>query len=374
MHATHQYSSYPTRRNDRQRDVHKRSRPREKKKNPSVCFNDIHEDLHTSIDSFKSLHTLKLTPAAEIEHVITHILNVSSEDYRLLGKLTVFTDSSGKAYPLDAWKEIIIRTNLAMKTCVNGKMIKTYYVDDTLQSAQAPSGTHVFAVPREITENLIQDALRDANNVYWNPKHRANKTIHIIESSPSPACNMLFYPGCGKQNPSIKDVFQVLFAEAPALARYSMIYLKLIKDILKLDDGEEELVNMCLNHYDPNAAINPHVDTVGTFNGTLGPIFTVAMGASDKMVDLLPVLRPDSFKPMRIFTKPNELLLMDGEVRALWAHSKPLNYPYDQFTLVFKCPEFKNKTHEIPFEYEGNNLVIPCHYATPFKSKSDALP
>ena len=377
MHENHRYNPYPERRcsrhHDRRHDMRECSRPREKQA-LSARFNDIHEDLHRSIDSFKSVLTLKLTPAVEVEHVITHLLKVSSEDYRLLGKLTVYTDSSGKVYPLDSWMEIVRRVNLAMKTCVNGRMIKTYYADDTLQPAQAPGGTHVFAVPREITETLIQDALKDANNVYWNPKHRANKFIHMTESSAPPACNMLFYPGCGGRNPSIKDVFQVLFTEAPALARYTMIYFRLIKDILKLEDGEEELVNLCLNHYDPNAAINPHVDTVFMFNGTLGPIFTVAMGASDKMVDLLPVLRPDTCKPMRIFTKPNELMLMDGEVRTLWAHSKPLNYPYEQFTLVFKCPEFKNKTQEIPFEYDGNKLVIPCHYETPFKPKSDEVP
>ena len=348
------------------------SRPREKPE--PVRFSDIHDDLYRSIDRFESVQTLQLTPAVEVEHVITHLLTVSSEDYRLLGKLTAYTDSSGKVYPLDSWMEIVRRTNLAMKTCEKGKIVKTYCSDDTHQPARAPNGTHVFAVPREITESLIQDALRDANNLFWNPRHRANKDIHMVDPMPSPSCNMLFYPGCSKRNKSLKDVFQVLFADAPALARYSMIYLRLIKDILKLDDGEEESMHLCLNRYDPNSAINPHVDTVFLFDGTLGPIFTVAMGASDKLVDLLPVLRPDNFKPVRVFTKPNEFLLMDGEARTLWAHSKPYNYPYEQFTLVFKCPEFKTKTHEIPFECEGNNLVIPCHYVSPFKSKSEAAP
>jgi hypothetical protein len=190
MPANHRYNPYPERQHDRHhdrwQDMREFYRPREKQA-PSVRFNDIHEDLHRSIDSFKSVLTLKLTPAVEVEHVITHLLNVSSEDYRLLGKLTVYTDSSGKVYPLDSWMEIVRRVNLAMKTCVNGKMIKTYYADDTLQRAQAPGGTHVFAVPREITETLIQDALKDADNVYWNPKHRANKFIHMIEPSGQPS-------------------------------------------------------------------------------------------------------------------------------------------------------------------------------------------
>ncbi len=71
----------------------------------------------------------------KVEHVITHLLTVSSEDYRLLGKLTACTDSSGKVYPLDSWMEIVLRTNLEMKTCVKGKIIKTYCSDDMHQPA-----------------------------------------------------------------------------------------------------------------------------------------------------------------------------------------------------------------------------------------------
>jgi hypothetical protein len=132
-------------------------------------------------------------------------------------------------------------------------------------------------------------------------------------------------------------------------------------------------VSMALNHYDPMAAINPHVDTVYMFNGTLGPIFTVAMGPSEKLLDLIPVLLPDTYKPVRIFSKPNEIMLMDGEARTLWAHSKPLNYPHEQFTLVFKCPEYRTKTHTIPFQYEGTRLSIPYHYTSPSSDWAQSL-
>jgi hypothetical protein len=326
-----------------------------------------------SFNCYDHIERLKLSPPEEVKHVITHLLTAVSEDYRLLGKLTAFTDSDGKIYPLDTWMEVVRRTNLAMKTCVKGKMIKTFFLDDTHQPGPTPSGLHIFAVPREITECLIQGALKDADNLYWNPKHRMNNRIHMGKNMPNPACNMLFYPSGGGKNLFIKDVFQILFAEAPALAMYALMYLSLMRDILRLNNDDMQSVNMCLNHYDPNAAINPHVDTVFTFNGTLGPIFTVAMGPSEKMVDFLPVLLPDSYKPVRVFSKPNELMLMDGEARTLWAHSKPWNYPQEQYTLVFKCPEFRTKTGEIPFEYEGNRLTIPYHYASPYEAKSDPI-
>lgn len=325
-----------------------------------------------SITCFQDLKNLELGKPTRVENVIAHVLKVMSEEYRLLGKLTAYTDSNGNSCPLDHWNEIIRRTNFTLKTCVNGKMIiKTYYADDTSEPTKPPKGMHIFAPPREITQDLIQDALHDAREIYWNPVHRANKDIHITKNTPSPACNMLFYTGCPHREPNIKNVFKILFTHAPALATYALIYVRMMMDILRLDIEEMESIYMALNHYDPDAAINPHIDTVYPFKGKLGPIFTVAMGQSEKMIDLLPVLLPDSHQPMRIFSKPNELMLMDGEVRTLWAHSKPWNYPHEQFTIVFKCPEFQTKTHETEIEYEGHKLTIPYHYVSPFEQLKD---
>jgi alkylated DNA repair dioxygenase AlkB len=317
---------------------------------------------------------LKLTDPKEVEHVKTHLLTVMSEEYRLLGKLTAYIDTDGKTYPLDSWSEIVRRTNLCMKTCVKGRMIKTFFSDDTQQPACVPSGIHIFAVPCEITEGLIRAALRDAHNIYWSPRHRANDVIHSSKHMLSPACNMMFYTGCGRKSPDIRDVFEILFAEVPALARYALIYLRMIQNVLRLNYEDMQTVNLCINHYDPGAAINPHVDTVYPFKGTLGPIFTVAMGKSQKMMDMLPVLLPDSYNPVRIFSEPDEMMLLDGEARTLWAHSKPWNFPHEQYTLVFKCPEYHTKTHDVPFEYEGNHLVIPYHYVSQVKSNDEPLP
>lgn len=130
---------------------------------------------------------------------------------------------------------------------------------------------------------------------------------------------------------------------------------------------------MTLVHYDPMGAINPHVDTVLMFNGTLGPIFTVAMGQSEKIMDFLPVLQPETSHPVRLFSKPNELMLIDGVARTLWAHGKPWNHPHEQFTVVFKFPELKKKTHFTPYEYEGIQLTIPHHYVRPAVYHGEAL-
>ena len=48
---------------------------------------------------------------------------------------------------------------------------------------------------------------------------------------------------------------------------------------------------------------------------------------------MVPVLLPDTYKPIRIFSLPNEIIMMDGEASTLWAHVKPKEYPHEQFTL-----------------------------------------
>ncbi len=159
---------------------------------------------------------------------------------------------------------------------MKGRNIKTFHSDDTGQPGHIPSGLHIFAPQREITERLIWDELDDAKNLFWNPKHRANSKIHMIRSTPGPTCNLLFYPGCQKADFTMQDVLDILFVEAPALAQYTLMSSGISCCWL-------ESMTLALNHYDPMGAINQHVDTVYVFNGTLGPIFTVAMGPSEKI-------------------------------------------------------------------------------------------
>lgn len=104
------------------------------------------------------------------------------------------------------------------------------------------------------------------------------------------------------------------------------------------------------------AGINPHVDSVYCFDGTLGPIFTVAIGNSEEMLGILPVLYPAfSQVPVRVFSQPNEIMVMDGVslARILWAHGKPWKYPHEQYTLTFKFPELCKKTRVIEHHCEA---------------------
>ncbi len=72
-----------------------------------------------------------------------------------------------------------------------------------------------------------------------------------------------------------------------------------------------------------------------------------------RLLDLIPVLDRKEQQSVRVFSKPNKLMLMDGIARTLWAHSKPLDYLHEQLSLVFNCPEFRTKAHTVPFGLEG---------------------
>ena len=316
------------------------------------------------ITSYDSLKSIQIAAPVEILHPQTHLLTLKSEGYRINKKLVGYTDSSGKTFPLNSWQEVVPAINRAMKTCIDGRKIDTFYVDDSHQDGPVPSGMHLFEAPREIPETLIQDAFRDAQNIYWNPVHRANKKIHVNTPCKNAKNYILFYPGLDNGKYKIKDALQILFTEAPSLAKYILFYVKAIQDILHLEEDELDSASINIVHYDPMGAISPHVDNVFIFDGTLGPIFTVAMGPSEKLLDLLPVLLPDTYKPVRIFCKPNEITLMDGIARILWAHCKPLNYPHEQFSLVFKFPELRTKTQITNFDFNGTSLSIPHYYAS----------
>jgi hypothetical protein len=61
------------------------------------------------------------------------------------------------------------------------------------------------------------------------------------------------------------------------------------------------------------------------------------MGDSEKMLDMLRVLLQDVHQPVRLFSKPNEIMVIDGESRIQWAHAKPWGYIPEQFMATSCC-------------------------------------
>ena len=68
---------------------------------------------------FERMKFMKLAQPYEIKSPKNHLISVISNDYRVQGKLSAYTDSKGVVFPLDSWAEIIPAVSRYLKTCVN---------------------------------------------------------------------------------------------------------------------------------------------------------------------------------------------------------------------------------------------------------------
>jgi hypothetical protein len=307
-------------------------------------------------------HQRAKTPAipAKIESPESCYIHTDSEHYRAAGKLKPYKDESGTVFPIDNIIELVPAVNRYLKKCEKGRAFKTHCYNGSSETASIPAGLHMYMPPASITDSLAQDALRDMQLLYIHPRYTRDPSIHMIKANSSPTNKILFYSR-EKTSPSFMEVIRILQTETPRLAEYAMVYFNVVQKILGASDKEMESVALTLVHYDITAGLNPHIDTVHLFGGTLGPIFTVAMGYSTKMLDLLPVLLPPSERPVRLFSNPNEIMVMDGPSRILWAHAKPWGNTTEQYTLVFKFPELTRKIKTESFVFEDTPLNIPYY-------------
>jgi alkylated DNA repair dioxygenase AlkB len=287
-------------------------------------------------------------------------IKTSSESYRASNNLKPYQDSAGVTYPIDSLSELVPAVNRHLKICEKNKAFKTYISDCTGKDCPVPDGMHLFETPIEITEKLSCHALRDVNKLYKDPEYMNDPRIHMLERNKYPTNEIVFYSRTHKQ-PAYHEVCSILAEATPALFEYIKIYANIIKAVLGLTEDEMQQVCLSLVHYDPQAGLNPHVDTVHIFCGTLGPIFTVAMGESDKMLDMLPVLLSNEFIATRLVSKPNQIMVMDGPARILWAHAKPWRYNKEQFTVVFKFPELAKKVRVVRHCFENVEFDIPYY-------------
>lgn len=288
-----------------------------------------------------------------------HVLNLPSA-YRAHHMLKPFKDAEGVLYPIVNVQELVPAANRHLKQCAGGRAFKTYVANDTGERTIPPDGMHLFRKPVEITDSLYRDALYDLHVIFKNPEHIRNRNIHMLNPNTPPTNKILFYSRDSDQ-PSFNEVIETMRRITPRLTEYTLIYWETIRDMLGTTNDEMEKVSLSLVHYDRMAGLNPHIDTVHIFGNTLGPIFTVAIGDSEKMLDMLPLLLPENHKPTRLFSRPNEIMVMDGASRILWAHAKPWSNPVEQYTLVFKFPELKKKIKTEQFVFEDTRIDIPYY-------------
>jgi hypothetical protein len=262
--------------------------------------------------------------------------------------LQPYTDKSGHVCPIDNICEMITRANAFVGKCVKGYSFKTYEWDQTDVKETLPSGLHVFDAPNASIDAIRAAALADIGRLFNEQlTHRDRRVLRIDPNKP-PTNTILFYSRTDKQQ-SFLEVMGILKEKAPRLAEYVMIYCKIIMNILKTDEGQLQRSNLSLVHYDADAGLNPHIDSLFPFDGTIGPIATIAMGerGNQKYLDMLPTLTHGN--PVRVVSYPDEIMVMDGLSRIAWSHGLPWKYDNEQFTIAIKFPAIER---EAPIEYD----------------------
>lgn len=300
------------------------------------------------------------------ERPITARLLKIPDIYNGNGKLLPYTDQDGTVFPLDHIRELIPSANRHLRSCNAGRPFKTFYADHTPQRGAPPDGVHVFDGPHEIGPGLEHDALIDIDILFHSPEFVQDKRIHMLKRNPPPSNTILFY-NRDQLAPQVTfiNAIRILREATPRLAEYIMLYFHAIRNLLGEGHGIMDRCLLTLVHYDSNAGLNPHIDSIHMFQNTIGPIFTVAMGRAEKMLDLLPVMVTDpDAAPVRIYTRPNQIMVMDGVARVMWAHALPWHYPNEQFTVVFKFPELSRKIRSENVRYGEASIDIPYYLAS----------
>ena len=124
-------------------------------------------------------------------------------------------------------------------------------------------------------------------------------------------------------------------------------------ELFDLDKIQLEKSQISLVRYDPEAGLNPHIDSIHQFGDTIGPIATIAIGTGQKMFDMLPTLLTKEEKPVRIYSQPNQMTIMDGISRVAWSHALPWKYNQEQFTVAINFPNCRDQRNTNNLCFKG---------------------
>lgn len=274
-----------------------------------------------------------------------------------------YTDKSGTTFPIDNIREIIPAANRFLGKCNDSRPFKTYITTRVMSSfgLSAPSGVHIFDPPRDLSASLCRDALDEIQSLFNQELTRRNP-LFLMYDPPSKACNvLLFYnPKAIQHQPTFKEVIERLHSRAPRLTEYILLYCNVFVRLLCIDTDRLERAQLSLVYYPKNAGLNPHIDSIFQFNGTIGPIFTIAMGTGRKMFDMLPTLEHIG-TPTRIYSRPNQFTVMDGMSRVSWSHCLPWGNTMEQWTVALKFPGMTEARRVEQFVFNGVTTPVPSY-------------
>jgi hypothetical protein len=144
----------------------------------------------------------------------------------------------------------------------------------------------------------------------------------------------LFWPESNEEAVSLQTA---LVGLRGALAKVLLsFYAPLMASILCL--SEEAILEAAFEiiHYHavPAAGLEQHVDNVTRTKGVMGPVCSINF-VTDRCMDLLP-LEKGGGVPVRVFTMPGDLLILDSDARIRWSHAVPYGCSRDRYSVVIR--------------------------------------
>ena len=266
--------------------------------------------------------------------------------------LEPYRDKEGNLFPNDNIGQIITSANMFLKKIP----FKTHHWTNTRSLSKVPQGLHLFQAPF-LPDGLKQHALREMQTLFWD--HAKTDDIPMTNRGRTKTNHILFYSlDKSVPQPTFSQAMQKLHDRTPNLAMYILHYCAIIMKLFQLSTLDS--ANLTLIHYDRGAGLNAHIDSIFQFGNTIGPICTIAMGRSPKMFDMLPTLTTDG-SPIRIYSQPDQLTIMDGISRVAWSHALPWGYDCEQWTVAIKFPALDKTARIEPFEFDGVQVGIPYY-------------
>ena len=300
------------------------------------------------------------------QEVIPDIKRLELDDKYRPKQLQPNRGRDGRIYPLNNISDVIRAANLYLHSCgTNDTSFKTHYSDmrDKDDTCVIPRGLHVFDHPRSaVSLELANDASVEIKQLFERQSIcRDNQIIMINPQDPRRPTNSIAFYSLKQPQPTFMQAMQIPSVETPRLVEYIMIYCKIFMDLMGMGNDELLQSQLSLVYYESSAGLNPHIDSIHQFEGSIGPILTIAIGTGAKMFDMLPTLVDGT--PVRIFSKPNQFTIMDGVSRIGWSHGLPWGYGPEQWTVAVKFPALKNVHHCEIFNYNNIDFEIPYYLA-----------
>ena len=142
-----------------------------------------------------------------------------------------------------------------------------------------------------------------------------------------------------------------------ALRSFLEMHANAIQALTNATDEVMGSSSLTLVRYEAGRGMVAHIDGIGDFKKTFGPIFTIAMGTGPKCLDLLPVLTVGAEPAVRVTTQQFEVIMLQGAARAAYAHCVPVGCDREQFTVAFKFPEITSGRQADPYHCPALGLI-----------------